>query len=106
VLRSKNRMNEKRLAKILKEAAVDSKLKTGFKEVMQYIKGTKLIVLSSSLPQDSEIQLKKVAEESGIEVIEYSGNSALLGRLCSVSYGTSVVSLKNVSEEEISELKK
>ncbi len=99
-------MNEKRLAKILKEAAVDSILKTGYKEVMQYIKGTKLIVLSTSLPNDSEMQLKKVAEESGIEIIEYSGNSALLGRLCSVSYGTSVVSLKNVSEEEISELKK
>jgi large subunit ribosomal protein L30e len=51
------------------------------------------------------MQLKKIAEESGIEVIKYSGNSVLLGRLCSVSYGTSVVSLKNVSDEEISELK-
>jgi large subunit ribosomal protein L30e len=98
-------MNEKKLAKILKEAAVSNRLKTGFKEVMQYIKGTKLIVLSSSLPLDSEKQLKKMAEESGIEVIKYSGNSVLLGRLCSVSYGTSVVSLKNVSDEDISELK-
>ncbi len=99
-------MNEKKLAKLLKEAAVSSKLKTGYKEVIQYMKGTKLIVLSSSLSSDSEIKLKKIAEESGIEVIEYSGNSALLGRLCSVSYGTSVVSLKNVSDEEITELKK
>lgn len=98
-------MNEKKLAKTLKEAAASNRLKTGFKEVMQYIKGTKLIVLSSSLPLDSEMQLKKIAEESGIEVIKYSGNSVLLGRLCSVSYGTSVVSLKNVSDEEISELK-
>jgi len=98
-------MNEKKLAKTLKEAAVSNKLKTGFKEVMQYIKGTKLIVLSSSLPPDSELQLMKIAEESGIEVIKYPGNSVLLGRLCSVSYGTSVVSLKNVSDEEISQLK-
>jgi large subunit ribosomal protein L30e len=37
-------MNEKKLAKLLKEAAVSSKLKTGYKEVMQYMKGTKLIV--------------------------------------------------------------
>lgn len=98
-------MNEKKLAKALKEAAVNNKLKTGFKEVMQYIKGTKLIVLSSSLTPDSETRLKKVAEENNIEVIKYSGNSVLLGRLCSLSYGTSVVSLKNVSDEEISELK-
>ena len=99
-------MNEKKLAKTLKEAAVSNKLKTGYKEVMQYIKGTKLIVLSSSLPLDSEMQLMKISEDSGIEVIKYPGNSVLLGRLCSVSYGTSVVSLKNVSDEEISELKK
>ena len=98
-------MNEKKLSKTLKEAAVSNRLKTGYKEVMQYIKGTKLIVLSTSLPVDSEAQLKKIAEESGIDVLKYSGNSVLLGRLCSVSYGTSVVSLKNVSDEEISELK-
>ena len=99
-------MNEKKLAKVLKEAATNNKLKTGFKEVMQYIKGTKLIVVSNSLPVESETKLKQIASESGIEVIRYSGNSVLLGRLCSVSYGTSVVSLKNVSEDEISELKK
>jgi large subunit ribosomal protein L30e len=98
-------MNEKKLAKVLKEAATNNKLKTGFKEVMQYIKGTKLIVVSNSLPVESETKLKQIASESGIEVIRYSGNSVLLGRLCSVSYGTSVVSLKNVSEDEISELK-
>jgi len=98
-------MNEKKLAKVLKEAATNNKLKTGFKEVMQYIKGTKLIVISNSLPVESETKLKKISSESGIEVIRYSGNSVLLGRLCSVSYGTSVVSLKNVSEDEISELK-
>lgn len=99
-------MNEKKLAKVLKEAASNNKLKTGFKEVMQYIKGTKLIVVSNSLPVESETKLNQIASESGIEVIRYSGNSVLLGRLCSVSYGTSVVSLKNVSEDEISELKK
>ncbi|MDQ2684296.1 MAG: ribosomal L7Ae/L30e/S12e/Gadd45 family protein [Thermoproteota archaeon] len=98
-------MNEKKLAKVLKEAATNNKLKTGFKEVMQYIKGTKLIIVSNSLPVESETKLKQIASESGIEVIRYSGNSVLLGRLCSVSYGTSVVSLKNVSEDEISELK-
>jgi large subunit ribosomal protein L30e len=98
-------MNEKKLTKLLKEAAANHKLKTGFKEVMQYIKGTKLIVVSNSLPLESETKLKEIAAEGGIEVIHYSGNSVLLGRLCSVSYGTSVVSLKNVSDEEISELK-
>ena len=33
-------MNEKKLKKILKDAVTNKKLKTGSKEVLQFIKGT------------------------------------------------------------------
>jgi large subunit ribosomal protein L30e len=97
-------MNEKKLAKILKEGVRNNKIKTGYKEVLQYIKGTKLIILSKTLTTEKEENIKKSAGESSISVISYPGNSVLLGRLCSLSYGTSVVSLKNVSDEEVKEL--
>ena len=97
-------MNEKKLAKFLKEGVKNNKVKTGYKEVLQYVKGTKLIVLSKTLTTEKEEKIKKSAEQSDISVIHYPGNSVLLGRLCSLSYGTSVVSLKNVSDEEIKDL--
>lgn len=97
-------MNEKKLAKILKEGVKNNKIKTGYKEVLQYIKGTKLIILSKTLTPEKEEKIKKSAVESDISVISYPGNSVLLGRLCSLAYGTSVVSLKNVSDEEVKEL--
>lgn len=97
-------MNEKKLAKILKEGVKNKKIKTGYKEVLQYIKGTKLIILSKTLNTEKEEKIKKSAGESVISVISYPGNSVLLGKLCSLSYGTSVVSLKNVSDEEVKEL--
>lgn len=97
-------MNEKKLGKVLKDAANSNKLKTGFKEVLQYIKGTRLLVVSKSLPEDSLEKLRKIAEESKVDIINYPGNSVSLGRLCSLSYGTSVVSLKNVTDEEINEI--
>lgn len=97
-------MNEKKLSKILKEGVKNNKIKTGYKEVLQYIKGTKLIILSKTLNTEKEEKIKKSAGESAISVISYPGNSVLLGRLCSLSYGTSVVSLKNVSDEEVKEL--
>jgi large subunit ribosomal protein L30e len=56
------------------------------------------------LTTEKEEKIKKSAEQSDISVIHYPGNSVLLGRLCSLSYGTSVVSLKNVSDEEIKDL--
>ena len=52
-------MNEKKLAKILKEGAKNNKIKTGYKEVLQYIKGTKLIVLSNTLTPEKEEKIKK-----------------------------------------------
>ncbi|HET6590764.1 MAG: ribosomal L7Ae/L30e/S12e/Gadd45 family protein [Candidatus Nitrosocosmicus sp.] len=97
-------MNEKKLGKVLKDAANNNKIKTGFKEVSQYIKGTKLLVISKSLPEDSEEKLRRIAEEGKVTVINYPGNSVSLGRLCSLSYGTSVVSLKNVTDEEINDI--
>lgn len=97
-------MNEKKLAKILKEGVKNNKIKTGYKEVLQYIKGTKLIILSKTLTTEKEENIKKSAGESAISIISYPGNSVTLGRLCGLSYGTSVVSLKNVSDEEVKEL--
>ena len=97
-------MNEKKLAKILKEGVKNNKIKTGYKEVLQYIKGTKLIILSKTLTPEKEDKIKKSAVESAISVISYPGNSVLLGRLCSLSYATSVVSSQNVSDEEVKAL--
>ena len=54
-------MNEKKLAKILKEGVKNNKIKTGYKEVLQYIKGTKLIVLSKTLTHEKEEKIKKIS---------------------------------------------
>jgi large subunit ribosomal protein L30e len=97
-------MNEKKLKKILKDAVTNKKLKTGSKEVLQFIKGTNLILTSSSLPVSILDKVKKMSEEGNISLYQYPGNSVLLGRLCSLSYRTSIVSLKNVSEDEINSI--
>jgi large subunit ribosomal protein L30e len=97
-------MNEKKLKKILKDAVTNKKLKTGSKEVLQFIKGTNLILTSISLPVSILDKVKKMSEEGNISLYQYPGNSVLLGRLCSLSYRTSIVSLKNVSEDEINSI--
>ncbi len=97
-------MNEKKLKKILKDAVTNKKLKTGSKEVLQFIKGTNLILTSSSLPVSVLDKVKKMSEEGNIPLYQYPGNSVLLGRLCSLSYRTSIVSLKNASEDEINSI--
>jgi large subunit ribosomal protein L30e len=94
-------MNEKKLKKILKESMENKKVKIGAKEVQQSIKGTNLILTSNSLPTLTAEKIKKLSEESNIPLIQYPGNSFLLGRLCNLSYRTSVVSIKSISENDI-----
>lgn len=97
-------MNEKKLKKMLKDAAENKKLKVGTKEVQKSIKGTNLILTSDSLPVTTADKIRKLSEESNIPIIQYPGNSALLGRLCNLSYRVSVVSLKSISESELSSI--
>ncbi len=97
-------MNEKKLKKILKDAVTNKKLKTGSKEVLQFVKGTNLILTSSSLPISTFDKIKKISEEGNIPLYQYPGNSVLLGRLCNLSYRTSIISLKNVSEEDVNNI--
>ncbi len=97
-------MNEKKLRKVLRESVTNEKIRTGKKEVFQYMKGTNLILTSTSLPDDSLEKVKKLSEESNISLYNFPGNSTLLGRLCGLSYRTSIVSLKNVSEEDVNSI--
>jgi large subunit ribosomal protein L30e len=94
-------MNDKKLKKILKDALENKKIKTGAKEVQQSIKGTSLILVSSSLPESTTDKIKKLSAENNIPVYKYPGNSTNLGRACNLTYRTSIISLKNISEDEV-----
>ena len=97
-------MNDKKLKKILKDAMENKKLKTGAKEVQQSIKGTSLILTSTSLPISTADKIKKLSDENNIPLYKYPGNSSNLGRVCNLTYRTSIISLKNISEDEIASI--
>src|SRR4051794_38928507 len=97
-------MNDKKLKKILKDALANKKLKTGAKEVQQSIKGTSLILASGSLPESTADKIRKLSSENNIPLYKYPGNSVNLGRLCNLTYRTSIISLKNISEDEVASI--
>lgn len=99
-------MNQKKFEKVLKDASAENKIKTGTKEVLKYLKGSKIIILSNSLTPETQSQIRKSADDNKIPVIDYPVNSVLLGKMCNLSYGTSAISIKNISDEQINELLK
>lgn len=94
----------KNLEKTIKEAISTKKCKIGTKEVMNSIKGSKLIVLSNSLITDDKSKILEQANALKIPTLEFEGNSLQLGRLCNKTFRISAVSLKVGNDSDILEL--
>jgi ribosomal protein L30E len=94
----------KNLEKIIKEAKSSNKYKEGIKEVKSNIKGSKLIIISTSLNNDDKLFLEKTSAEYKVPIYYYDDNSLKLGRLFNRPYRISTVALKSVSEEDVNTL--
>jgi large subunit ribosomal protein L30e len=94
----------KNLEKTIKEAISSKKCKIGTREVMGSIKGSKLIVLSSSLIDDDKSKILEEANAANVPTLQYDGNSVQLGRLCNKTFRISTISLKTGNDNDIQQL--
>lgn len=84
----------KSLEKIIKEALDANKCKIGTRGVLKSLKGSKLIVLSRSVPSTIKSKIVSDASAASIPYIIYEGSSVSLGRLCNKPFRVSAISLK------------
>ena len=84
----------KSLEKIIKEALSANKCKIGTRDVLKSLKGSKLIILSRSVPSTIKSKIVSDASAASIPYIIYDGNSLSLGRLCNKPFRVSAISLK------------
>jgi large subunit ribosomal protein L30e len=94
----------KTLEKLIKNAIAENKYKSGTKEVLQSMRGSKLIVMSKSLAPIDRLKLEEQAKSSSIPIYLFQGNSIQLGKLCNKPFRISIVSLKSGNDEEISSI--
>jgi large subunit ribosomal protein L30e len=92
------------LEKIVRDAMAANKCKVGFKEVLNSIRGSKLIVLSNTVESNAKSQMVKEANSSEIPILEFGGNSVALGRICNRPFRVSAIALKLGDDEEIQQL--
>ena len=91
----------KALEKVIKEAVTADKYKSGVKEVLQSVKGSKLIIVSKSIGSDDRAKLEEQAKASNVAVYEYPGTSVQLGKLCNRPFRISAIAIKSGSAAEI-----
>jgi large subunit ribosomal protein L30e len=84
----------KSLEKIIKEALSANKCKIGTRDVLKSLKGSKLIILSRSVPSTIKSKIVSDASAASIPYSIYDGSSLSLGRLCNKPFRVSAISLK------------
>jgi len=94
----------KNLEKIIKEAKSSNKYKEGVKEVRSNVKGSKLIIVSTSLSNIDKQFIEEHCKELKVPIYYYADNSIKLGRLFNRSYRISTVALKSVADEDVNAL--
>jgi len=97
-------ISEKDLEKVLRTVIKKGKFIIGAKEVSRSIKGSKVIIYSSSLPKDWISEVVNTCKSLSIPFIEFKGTPEDLGRICGRPFPVSAISIKSPGEGDISSL--
>src|SRR5919198_1623386 len=94
----------KTIDKVLKDAFIDNKYKCGTKEVLQSIRGSKLIVLASTVKSNVRSKIEYEAKLDNVPVYTFNGNSFRLGKLCNKPFRINAIALKSGTDAEINSI--
>jgi large subunit ribosomal protein L30e len=94
----------KTIDKVVKDAIIANKYKCGTKEVLRSIKGSKLIVLSSTIGSNLRSKIESEAKQGNVPVYPYDGNSFRLGKLCNKPFRINAIALKSGTDAQINSI--
>jgi len=92
------------LEKVIKEAVASDKYKSGVKEVLQSVKGSKLIILSNTVTGADRSKIEEQAKSANVALYDYPGTSVQLGKMCNKPFRINAIALKTGSADEINSI--
>src|SRR5215510_8432875 len=94
----------KNIEKIVKDAIYSKKYKIGTREVIASIKGSKLVIVSNSVPEKTVDRISKDSNDLGVPMIKYEGSSIKLGKVCNKQFKVSAICIKAGNDEDIKQI--
>ncbi|MFN4336106.1 MAG: ribosomal L7Ae/L30e/S12e/Gadd45 family protein [Candidatus Nitrosocaldus sp.] len=91
----------KLVAKIVRNAIANNACRIGSREVLKGIGDAKLVICSRSIRKDV---IDKISSNASVYIYRIDKNSLELGRLCGRPFRVSVVSVEDVSKEDLDAL--
>jgi large subunit ribosomal protein L30e len=92
------------LDKVLKDAVTADKYKCGAKQVLHSIKGSKLIVVSNTIPPNFKSKIELEANQENVPIYPFDGNSFRLGKLCNKPFRINAIALKSGTDAQINSI--
>jgi large subunit ribosomal protein L30e len=89
---------------VIKEALASDKYKSGVKEVLQSVKGSKLIILSNTVPVPARSKIEEQAKSANVALYDYPGTSVQLGKMCNKPFRINAIAIKSGTSEEITSI--
>jgi large subunit ribosomal protein L30e len=90
--------------KVLKDSITSNKYKCGTKEVLRSIKGSKLIVLSNTIPSNIRSKIESEASQENVPIFRFDGNSFRLAKLCNKPFRINAIALKSGTDSQINSI--
>ncbi|MCX8188183.1 MAG: ribosomal L7Ae/L30e/S12e/Gadd45 family protein [Nitrososphaeria archaeon] len=97
-------MNKSQIEALLEQVTKKGKIVYGTKEVMEELKGSKAILISTSVKPEIRQKLLRDCKKNSIPVIEYNGSSIDLGRALGKNFRISVLSIKSTGGLDLKEI--
>ncbi len=93
------------MAKLLQKALIDA-IKTkkrviGTKQIMSSMNGSKLVVISKSVPTTIVKKIEESAKSNNVDLVHFNDTSIVLGKLCGLQFRVSAISLTSLSNTNV-----
>jgi len=92
---------ERAVSEALRKLPLVGKIAYGKKETMASIKGSKLVVYSSSVDEETVGRLEGLSRRHSVPMFKFEGTSADLAQILGVPFKVSMLSVRFTSEEDM-----
>jgi large subunit ribosomal protein L30e len=90
------------LENVFKKVVKTGKYVTGLKEVVQSLKGSKIVIYSKTLCEKDVTRLVEGCRILSIPVLPYDGSTVELGKICGKPFRISTIAVKSPGEADLS----
>jgi large subunit ribosomal protein L30e len=98
-------MNKRELGQLLSKIVKSGKCVLGLREVQKSVRGSKIIIYSTKIPQQDKLkQLIEACKAANVPTLPFDGSSFELGNLCGKRFRVSALAVKSAGDVDITPL--